>query len=88
MITMFVRGTVPDVDTWKQVVDGFGPTYEAFGVVRSAYYRSVDNPNEITAAHEFESIEAARKYAESDELREGRARAGVSAPTVWFAAKF
>jgi hypothetical protein len=86
---MFVRHTVPDFDTWKKVVDEFGPTFKDYGVVRTTYYRSVDKPNDITAAHEFETIEAARTYAASDELREARPKAGVyGEPAVWIVEKF
>jgi quinol monooxygenase YgiN len=89
MITMFVRHTVDDFDTWQKAVAEFAPTLKAKGVVGSAFYRSVDDPNDLTVSHEFETLEAARAFAQSDELRTARPKAGVDgAPKVWFAKQF
>jgi len=89
MITVFVRHTVPDVEAWQKAVDDFAPTFKAYDVVRTTYYRSVDNPNDITALHEFETIEAARAFEASDELRQARPKAGVvGQPMVWFTTQF
>jgi heme-degrading monooxygenase HmoA len=89
MITMFVRHTVDDFDTWHKAVEEFAPTLRANGVVGSAFYRSVDDPNDLTVAHDFETLEAARAFAESDELRTARPKAGVKGDlNVWFAKKF
>jgi hypothetical protein len=85
MATMFVRHTVSDYAAWRKVYDEFEPTRKSMGVTSHGVYRSVDDPNDITAYHEFASIEAARAFAASDELHHAMQNAGVSGPpTIWF----
>lgn len=89
MVTMFIRHTIPDLDTWRRVVTDFAPTFKAYGVVNTTFYRSADDPNDITVAHEFETLEAARTFADSDELRQARPEASETAePMVWIATPF
>jgi hypothetical protein len=48
-------------------------------------HRGADNPNEITAVFEVESISRAQEYLQSPELREGMEKAGVQGmPDMWF----
>ena len=57
----------------------------AWGVVGEAAYQSVDDPNDVTAWHDFETLEAAQAFAGSGVLKEAMAGAGlVGPPTIWF----
>ena len=60
MITLFERATVADYDTWRKAFADFAPTLKAKGVVASAVYQSVDDPNDITVAHQFATLAEAR----------------------------
>ena len=85
MATLFVRHQVADYAAWRRVYDGFEPTRQALGVTAATVYQTADNPNEITATHEFASLEAAQAFAGSADLRAVMHEAGVEgAPTVWF----
>ena len=85
MATLFVRHQVADYDAWRRVFDAAKPQQEAAGVLAAAIYRSVDDPNELTVSHDFDSLEAARAWADSPELHAAMQSAGVlGAPTVWF----
>lgn len=85
MATLFVRHRVADYAAWRRVYDGFEPTRQTLGVTAASVYQAADDPNEITATHEFESLEAAQAFAGSAELRAAMHDAGVEgAPTVWF----
>ena len=85
MATLFVRHTVADYDGWRRIFDGFADTQNAMGVTAKAVYRGADDPNEITVTHDFATVEAARAFAGSPELKEAMHDAGVtSAPTLWF----
>ncbi len=85
MATLFVRHQVADYAAWRRVYDGFGPTRTTLGVTSASVYQAADNPNEITATHEFASLEAAQAFAVSPELRAAMHDAGVvGAPTIWF----
>ena len=88
MATMFVRHEVADFAKWKQVYDEFRPTQQRLGVRSEAVYRAADNPNDVTVTHEFAALDAAQKFAASDELPTAMSGAGnVGAPTIWFASK-
>lgn len=85
MTTMFVRHTVADYKAWRKVYDGFAAVQKAKGVAAQAVYQSADNPNDITVTHEFATLEAARAFVASDELKKAMQNAGVvGAPTIWF----
>lgn len=85
MATLFVRHQVADYGAWRRVYDGFEPTRKALGVTAATVYQAADDPNEITATHEFATIEAAQAFAGSAELRAAMHDAGVvGAPAVWF----
>ena len=85
MIRMFVRHPVADFTTWKQAYDDFDQERKGMGVAGDAVFQATDNPNEVTAWHDFESLEAAKAFVESPRLREVMEAAGVAGePTIWF----
>jgi heme-degrading monooxygenase HmoA len=85
MTTLFARHQVADYAAWRRIFDAAKPQQEAAGVLAAAIYRSVDDPNELTVSHDFDSLEAARAWAESPELHAAMQSAGVlGAPTLWF----
>lgn len=88
MVTLFVRHPVADYVEWRRVYDSIGATQKAGGVLAESVYQSVDDPNDVTVTHDFETIEAARAFVSSPELKAGMKKAGVSGtPTIWFATK-
>jgi hypothetical protein len=85
MVRMFVRHTVRDYRAWRRVYDAFRGEQRRMGVRRQAVFRSTDNPNDITVAHDFQSLRAARAFVRSRELKEAMQDAGVrSRPAIWF----
>ena len=85
MATLFVRHQVADFATWKKGYDAFKPTRDAGGVTSDGVYQSADNPNDITVYHEFETVDAAKAFASSDDLKGAMHDLGVQgAPDVWF----
>lgn len=88
MATLFVRHTVADYAAWRRIFDDFAPTQDALGVTDTAVYRAADNANDITVTHDFATLEAARAFAGSPELKTAMQDAGVtSTPTIWFATR-
>ena len=86
MTTLFVRHTAADYPAWRKAYDAFQPKARTMGVKADAVYQAADNPNEITVPHDFATLEAARAFAGSPELRSAMHDAGVvGAPTIWFA---
>ncbi|MGI9515897.1 MAG: hypothetical protein ACR2NP_02525 [Pirellulaceae bacterium] len=85
MATLFVRHDVADFGQWKQAYDDFDAERKTMGVVGDGVYQSDGSPNNVTAYHEFESMEAARAFASSDRLKEVMQTAGVvGQPEIWF----
>ena len=87
MTTMFVRHTVSDYAAWRKVYDSVAPMQKAGGVTAQAVYRGADDSNDITVTHEFTSLEAARTFAGSADLKAAMQAGVVGAPTIWFADK-
>ena len=85
MATMFVRHTVADYAAWRRIFDDFAPTQKALGVTDKSVFQAADNANDITVTHDFATLDAARAFAGSAELKSAMQHAGVtSAPTIWF----
>jgi hypothetical protein len=85
MATLFVRHTVADYAAWRRIFDDFAPTQKALGVTDKAVYQGADNANDITVTHDFATLEAAKAFAGSQELKAAMHDAGVSsAPSIWF----
>jgi hypothetical protein len=84
-VRMFVRHEVADYATWRKAYDGFDATRRKMGVTAQAVYQSSDNPNDVTAYHDFRSLDKARSLAASAELKTAMQSGGVKgAPQVWF----
>ncbi|MFZ0323450.1 MAG: cyclase [Actinomycetes bacterium] len=85
MVRLFVRHDVQDYDKWRQGYDDNARMIADNGVRAQAVYRSVDDGNNLTVSHDFDSIEAARSFAGSDELKTAMQALGVVGhPEVWF----
>lgn len=88
MATIFVRHQVTDYPTWRRVFDDFAPTQKALGVLSADVFQTDGDPNEITVTHDFASMESAKAFAASPDLRAAMHDAGVvGAPTIWFTSR-
>jgi quinol monooxygenase YgiN len=85
MTTMFVRHTVSDYESWKRVYDEVAPLRKEKGVTAASVHRDANNSNTLFIVQQFKNIDAAKSFAESEELKSAMARAGVNgAPEFWF----
>lgn len=85
MVTLFVRHTVADYDAWRRVYNDFAAMQNTLGVTAKAVYRGAHDSNDITVTHDFATLEAAKAFTGSQELKAAMHDAGVtSAPTIWF----
>ena len=86
MVRLFVRHSVSNYDNWRKIFDEFAPTARTMGVMEPSVLRSVDDPSDVTVTHDFESVEKARAFVGSDDLRQAMAKAGVAGePQIWIA---
>ena len=88
MATLFVHLQAKDYAAWRKVFDDVTPTRTRFGGTGHKVYQSPSDPNEITIFSEWKSVEQARVYAASNELKEAMKNAGViSQPDLTFLAE-
>ena len=85
---LFARHEVADYGVWRKAFDAFAPTQKKLGVVSTSVYRSADDANDVTVIHDFQSVEKAKAFAASPELKAAIEKAGVKgAPQVWITTK-
>ena len=86
MATLFVRHEVKEFGTWKEPYDAFDAGRKTMGVTGHGAYQADGNPNDVTVYHHFDSMDAAKAFADSDRLKKVMESAGVvGAPDIWFA---
>jgi len=84
MFRLFVRHKVNDYAAWRKVYDTFDSTRIKLGAKGHAVYRDVEDDNDVTAWHDFDSLESAKAFAGSNELKAAMKGAGVlGAPEIW-----
>jgi len=85
---MFVRLEVVQFSEWVKTYDGFAPARKAAGITQSTVWQSADDPNDVLIINDFPSLEQARAFAASGDLRDAMRNSGLRGPPqVWFAAK-
>ena len=85
MPVVLVRHKLQDYDTWKPGFDQHGSTRQASGSRGGRLFRNADNPNETFVLLEWDDLDKAREFAQSDDLRETMQRLGVAdQPDVYF----
>lgn len=71
MVTLMVELVVEDYDGWKSRRDALAAARAEYGEKHARVYRVVDEPNQVVLLMEWESLEAARAFSESDAFLEG-----------------
>ncbi len=85
MPAMLIRHTVPDYAAWKPYFDAHERTRRAYGSSGGRVYRNADDPTAVVILLEWDDLERARFFADSDDLREVLDRAGTTErPDIWF----
>jgi heme-degrading monooxygenase HmoA len=82
---LLVRHKVKDYAKWKPVFDKHATTRKASGSKGGRLFRNADDPNETVILFEWDNLDKARKFAQSEDLRKVMEEAGVSdKPDVYF----
>lgn len=80
-----VRHQVADYDAWKEVFDGHADNRKSHGCNGGILFRNADNPNEVIAIWDFESVDHAREFTQDPSLREAMGRGGIiDRPDLYF----
>jgi hypothetical protein len=80
MINVLIHHEVADYTTWKAAFDSAFDWRRKHGERSCRIFRSAGNANDVTLFFEWESLEVARAFIASDELKTKMASAGVKSP--------
>ena len=84
MFRLFIRHKVRDFDEWRAGYEAGAHLRDQNGVVGHGVHTGIDDPNDITVWHDFETREAAEAFPGLPELTEAMDRIGVEGvPDVW-----
>ena len=75
---LLIRHKVKDYERWKPRFDEHAATRKASGSKSGRLFRSSENPNEIVALFEWDDLELAQRFSQSENLRAVMQEAGVS----------
>lgn len=85
MAYMFVKHSVKDFDAWKSVFDSVGDLRKRSGELSYQILRQDNGSSSIFALFKWDSLDNARNYASSPELKAAMERAGVTGkPEIFF----
>jgi hypothetical protein len=85
MINVLIHHEVADYSAWKIAFDSSFDWRRKYGELNCRIFRDAGNVNDLTLIFEWESLEKARAFIASDELKAKMAGAGVKgAPRVDF----
>ena len=77
MAYVLVHSKVDDYNKWKSAYDGNSDFRTRLGSKGGKIFQSADTPGELFVLLEWDSLENAKKFAQSDELKEKMQGAGV-----------
>ena len=77
-VRLFVRHDVADFGAWKKGYDSHADWQKKMGVFNQAVYQSTSNPNDVTVIHDFHSLEEAKVFLASAELKDRMDKIGVN----------
>ena len=84
-VWMIVAHKVEDYELWKPVHERSATTKRSYGWSKCAVFSIDGDKNHIMVMEQFASLDRARAYAESNELRDEMAASGVSSnPEIRF----
>ena len=82
---MLVRANVEDYEKWKPGFDEHSTSREENGSKGGRLFRTADDPNEVVILLEWDNLENARQFTQSEDLREAMQRHGVvGQPDMYF----
>jgi heme-degrading monooxygenase HmoA len=78
MAYLFVNHTVNNFDQWKTVYDSVAAPRNQHGFIASRILRGTDNQNQVVVLEEYQTLEGAKNWVQSSELRVAMGHAGVN----------
>jgi heme-degrading monooxygenase HmoA len=80
MANMLVQQKVKDFGAWKKMYDSVAELRSSKGARSDQVFRDASDPNMVTIIIEWDSLDHAKAYGQSPELKEAMMKAGVEGP--------
>jgi len=85
MVHVIVRHKVAEYSKWKETFDSHLNHRMAAGETGFRVFQSIEDPRDVTVLTDWESMDSARRFMQSDDLRKAMQSAGVvGSPDVNF----
>ena len=85
MPAVMIEHKVADFDTWLAAYETHEPMRKAAGETKSIVWQDADDPNNVIALIKFASLDQARAFSSSADLKDAMQQAGVAEqPTLYF----
>ncbi len=85
MTTLSIHLKIAEYPKWRAAFDAMDPARRQFGQTSYSVFRSASDPLELTVHTQWPSLEQARAYAISPDLKNAMQKAGIiSQPEVAF----
>ena len=72
-----------DFDAWKNLFDQFEQLRKEAGELTAVGLRHAEDPNVVSVLNTWTSVEAAKTFVASEEIKKGMGEAGVTAPPTF-----
>ncbi|MHC1782527.1 MAG: hypothetical protein AB9891_07170 [Anaerolineaceae bacterium] len=80
MANLFIHVKVKDFHEWKNGFDGGADIRASFGLTSDRIFQDADDSNSVFILLKCESIDNARKFSQSAQLKTSMEKAGVEMP--------
>ena len=85
MAKMIINQKVEDFGKWKSQFDAMSALRKQFGCTGEQVFKGDNNPNEVVIITQWGNNDQARSYGQSNDLKEGMKKAGVTgASSIYF----
>ena len=85
MAYLLVRHKVNDFAKWKSGFDAHGSTRKKSGSNGGHLFRNAEDPNEVIILFRWDNLENARKFTDSEDLKQVMEKVGViDKPDIYF----
>ena len=82
---MIVSHKVEDFTKWKSVFDSLDSVHKQYGATGLNVYQAHDNPNDVVIISHWGTHDQAKKWGQSQELKDAMKKAGVAGPpSIYF----
>lgn len=81
---MILIQKIADYNQWKSVFDSMQTVRNEYGSTGAKVYRADNEPNEILVISDWRNVDQAKKFSQSQELKDARQKAGAKGDSQFF----